>query len=167
MAKRWGLYGKKRRARSCARMYQEEKRPASDDCMRSCPDMLTRQLTWCPIQDKRRRGQVKNTKSAFLPALHTDEDGKPLYNGQCLLCRMIELRSSRDPATLPLPASPIPSAVMQAASVIKHDASIIVQRVKEQEWSMVKRGRRLLQKSQAVRLSHILYKFISKLAPLL
>ena len=56
-----------------------------------------------------------------------------------------------EPADLPLPASPIPSAVIQAASAIGRDASALVQKVRQQERSIAIEGRRLLKITQGVR----------------
>jgi hypothetical protein len=62
-----------------------------------------------------------------------------------------DVAAELDPANLPpLPPSPIPSAVVQAASAIGRDASALVQKVRQQERFMAIEGRRLLKSTQGV-----------------
>ncbi|KAF8589015.1 hypothetical protein K439DRAFT_1278805, partial [Ramaria rubella] len=53
-----------------------------------------------------------------------------------------------EPADLPLPPSPIPSAVVQAASAIGRDASALVLKVRQHERSIAIESRRLLKSTQ-------------------
>jgi len=67
---------------------------------------------------------------------------------------LVKVLAEIEPANLPLPSSPVPSAVRQAASAIGRDATVLVQRVKEgvlkQERNFTLEGRRVVQRTKAV-----------------
>ncbi|KIJ25720.1 hypothetical protein M422DRAFT_38512 [Sphaerobolus stellatus SS14] len=62
---------------------------------------------------------------------------------------IVKVIQDLEPANIPLPVTPIPSAVRSAASAIGRDATVLIQRVKEQERSLTLEGRRMVQKTQA------------------
>lgn len=64
---------------------------------------------------------------------------------------LTKVMAELEPANLPpLPPSPIPSAVVQAASAIGRDATALVLKVRQQERNMTLEGRRLLKSTQEV-----------------
>ncbi|KAF8524908.1 hypothetical protein BU17DRAFT_42394 [Hysterangium stoloniferum] len=62
---------------------------------------------------------------------------------------MVKVLEELEPADVPLPASPMPSAVIQAAaSAIGRDANSFVQKMRQQERTISLEGRRLLKNTQ-------------------
>lgn len=85
-------------------------------------------------------------------ATHTRKVSRPPFSRETPLNdSATNVMAELDPANLPpLPQSPIPSVVAQAASAIGRDATALVQKVKQQERSMAIEGRRLVKSSQGV-----------------